>query len=528
MSSTNKTTYYNLSQFANTDKPSWLNDYNNDMTIIDTNIKNNANNISSNAGLIGDLTNLTTTSKTNLVSAINEVDNNCDTNTTSIGTLSNLTTTAKDSLVNAINEVASSSGGSCLTQFLDVTSYNTQANALNYDTLTKGIYILYNTTQTTDSNHFIYLKTSADSQASSNNVIATRNGTLLIVAKNWSDSVGNNDTIGIVKNLMTSPYDTDTYFYDYTIKKNISTNVLSIRKVEETFLTSRNYNAIGSNYNSSAIQYLKNVNGTLNWVTESNVTPSMIYMGKINAYNSTANALDLSNYPAGTRIVLKHNDSSRGFYLKVGTNVAEVTVTTSNDEAILNNTYYIDINSISASDASVSVVWASTYEWCPIVTNTIMVTFASGGATVGTITRNMQGYTLFQLEEDSSGNLNTNVLQYFITIRTKAFSKQYAPQRPAIHYLDKDKNSCLMSFTSITSGSQQVYDGIMTTKQASASGLYETYKIHLELNYSNGVYQSHVLNKTKIGDVFDATAISGYSASGTKTLGLNNGVLEWV
>ena len=54
---------------------------------------------------IGTLANLTTTEKTNLVGAINEVDGNNDTNTTAIGTLASLDTTEKTNLVGAINEI---------------------------------------------------------------------------------------------------------------------------------------------------------------------------------------------------------------------------------------------------------------------------------------------------------------------------------------------------------------------------------------------------------------------------------------
>lgn len=39
MAHTNKTTNYELSQFAGTDRPSWLDDYNADMTKIDTAVK---------------------------------------------------------------------------------------------------------------------------------------------------------------------------------------------------------------------------------------------------------------------------------------------------------------------------------------------------------------------------------------------------------------------------------------------------------------------------------------------------------
>lgn len=60
---------------------------------------------------IGDVTALSTTSKTSAVSAINELVGRCNGFVTSIGTLANLNTTAKTSLVAAINELQASSGG---------------------------------------------------------------------------------------------------------------------------------------------------------------------------------------------------------------------------------------------------------------------------------------------------------------------------------------------------------------------------------------------------------------------------------
>lgn len=86
MASTNKTTNYELSQFLGTDKPAWLSDYNQDMTKIDTQMKANADAATAAAGsassantAVGTLANLTTTDKTDLVSAINEVDSHADT-----------------------------------------------------------------------------------------------------------------------------------------------------------------------------------------------------------------------------------------------------------------------------------------------------------------------------------------------------------------------------------------------------------------------------------------------------------------
>ncbi|MBO7733200.1 MAG: hypothetical protein J6S67_11620 [Methanobrevibacter sp.] len=86
MASTNKTTNYELSQFLGSDKPAWLSDYNSDMNKIDAQMKLNADGVSSASGsassantAIGTLANLTTTDKTDLVRAINEVDGHADT-----------------------------------------------------------------------------------------------------------------------------------------------------------------------------------------------------------------------------------------------------------------------------------------------------------------------------------------------------------------------------------------------------------------------------------------------------------------
>ena len=59
------------------------------------------------SGEVGDLTNLTTTTKISIVAAINELKGRIDTNQTAIGTLSSLTTTNKSNLVAAVNEVKS-------------------------------------------------------------------------------------------------------------------------------------------------------------------------------------------------------------------------------------------------------------------------------------------------------------------------------------------------------------------------------------------------------------------------------------
>lgn len=85
MSSTNHTTNYNLPQFVGSDKPAWLGDINPAMAAIDTAMKANE----TSASLAGTDA---TTAKNN------------------IGTMADLTTTEKTTLVGAINEVKSSAG----------------------------------------------------------------------------------------------------------------------------------------------------------------------------------------------------------------------------------------------------------------------------------------------------------------------------------------------------------------------------------------------------------------------------------
>lgn len=129
MASTNKTKNFNLSQFIQTDKPTFLGDYNTDMNKIDEALESNKVNNDKNTTIIGNLQDLNTESKLTLVSAINEVNENAktggdlkeqvetlDKNVTDLtndvmdtdaklGNLNNLDTTNKSNLVSAINEV---------------------------------------------------------------------------------------------------------------------------------------------------------------------------------------------------------------------------------------------------------------------------------------------------------------------------------------------------------------------------------------------------------------------------------------
>ena len=103
MSHTNSTANYNLPQFVGSDTPAWLTDINGALSAIDSQMKTNADSASTaNASAttansnIGTLTNLNTTSKTDLVSAVNEVNTN-------IGVVSGVASSASGTATTAKN-----------------------------------------------------------------------------------------------------------------------------------------------------------------------------------------------------------------------------------------------------------------------------------------------------------------------------------------------------------------------------------------------------------------------------------------
>ena len=104
MASTNKTTHYELSQYVGSDKPTYLTDYNTDMSNIDTGIYNAQTKADSGYSLANTADGKADTAITNAGIA----QTNASTALTNIGTMANLETTTKSSLVGAINEVNTS------------------------------------------------------------------------------------------------------------------------------------------------------------------------------------------------------------------------------------------------------------------------------------------------------------------------------------------------------------------------------------------------------------------------------------
>lgn len=132
---TNETENYDLPQFVGTDKPTWLGDFNTAMSSIDTGMATNASNITSLGTrvttaegvasqassdvttltstvntLSGNVTTATTTANnaqstaTSALNTANTADGKANTNATNIGDLTDLDTSVKTDLVSAIND----------------------------------------------------------------------------------------------------------------------------------------------------------------------------------------------------------------------------------------------------------------------------------------------------------------------------------------------------------------------------------------------------------------------------------------
>lgn len=138
---------------------------------------------------IGDITSLTTTDKSSIVNAVNEIDSDTDTNTSAIGTLSNLTTTAKTDLVSAINEVDG----------------NTDTNASNISTNSSAIGTLSNLTTTAKTD-----------LVSSNNEIVSRSTTAI-------------SKLGIINDI---DYDSVNPTNNYTLESDVDWIQLGIKYIQ--------------------------------------------------------------------------------------------------------------------------------------------------------------------------------------------------------------------------------------------------------------------------------------------------------
>lgn len=138
-SHTNSTTNYEFPQFVGTDKPAWLTDVNGFASAADTAIKAAKDRADSAYTLAGTAEGKADLAQGDATSALNSAG----TANTNIGTMANLTTTDKTSLVGAVNEVNSKiNGTNAKLNFTSFTTYgvsdliNTNGGTLLYSGLT--------------------------------------------------------------------------------------------------------------------------------------------------------------------------------------------------------------------------------------------------------------------------------------------------------------------------------------------------------------------------------------------------------
>ena len=130
MASTNKTNNFNLSQFIETDKPTFLGDYNTDMNKIDDALEANKLNSENNNNSIGNLQELDTQNKLNLVNAVNEVNSGLTNIDAKVNSLNNNVTDLINDAMNAewlINDLTFNNS--------DYTLLNAEGAVLNTQTV---------------------------------------------------------------------------------------------------------------------------------------------------------------------------------------------------------------------------------------------------------------------------------------------------------------------------------------------------------------------------------------------------------
>ena len=198
----------------------------------------------------------------------------------------------------------------CNLKMLDISS-NSSSNPIILENMELGTYVLYfkNTSEPEERTVYIKNKSTHSEQV----LYYIKNGSMLNYYKKISDVTNTYESIGYVQIINFSG--TTPYISTINLRcSNLTQGYLKLDTNQSNLIGGNNKSSIGSNYSSSKIQLLENVNGTIKWVD--NADAIVIYLGKISNYDTSAKALDISNYKANTRILLKHNDSTRSMYIK--------------------------------------------------------------------------------------------------------------------------------------------------------------------------------------------------------------------
>lgn len=150
MSSTNKTTYYDLSQYIGTDKPTYLQDYNGDMSKIDTAIHDvngvatTANQNAGSAEAKAEQANTNVTALQGRVGAIEgTVSNLQDKDTTQDGEINNAKKLANDANTTANNAMQNANNANVKIDSAKFSSWNTCTN-INSNITANSAKIMFN------------------------------------------------------------------------------------------------------------------------------------------------------------------------------------------------------------------------------------------------------------------------------------------------------------------------------------------------------------------------------------------------
>lgn len=150
MSSTNKTTYYNLSQYIGTDKPTYLQDYNNDMSKIDRAIHDvngtatTANQTAGSAEAKAEQANTNVTALQGRVGAVEgAVSNLQDKDTTQDGEINNAKKLASDANTTANNALQNANNANLKIDNAKFNGWNTLTN-INSNVTGNSVKVMYN------------------------------------------------------------------------------------------------------------------------------------------------------------------------------------------------------------------------------------------------------------------------------------------------------------------------------------------------------------------------------------------------
>ena len=316
-----------------------------------------------NADAIGTLTSLTTTEKTNLVGAVNEVKGTADTalglantNKASIGTLTNLATTEKGNLVGAVNEVK----GSVDAAQTKANDAFTQAN-----TNKASIGTLTNLTTTEKGNLVGAVNEVKGSVDAANTAIAGKADLGLSNINADGETVIKNlakTEAGAIVNVQLGDLSTEKYYVDAGKKVNENISALDKQVKVNADAIDLKANQELSNINATGENKIKTiagvvVEGKLGTLTSSN------YVDAANTVNVNISALDVQVKDNADKITTVDNKigslSADGKYIKkaknVSANLVELDKQVNTNATALTNKANLDLSNINAAGKDVII-----------------------------------------------------------------------------------------------------------------------------------------------------------------------------